>query len=639
MEEKKIKTLFVVMPFHNIWSPNVGTSVLQGVLRNKGYTCDIYYANIEFAKLTGLDFAEVTHNSFLLSNDLLFADLLDNKTHELTELTGGNENLQRKVLFQKVLESTNAFINSAASKIVEGKYDLVGFSLIFQSVPSLVLAKKVKELSPKTKIIIGGSNCAGEMGLAFHKNYPWVDYVCIGDGENLIVELIEYLDGKERFIEKIEGLVYRESGSTIKNGRSAQAITNLDELPYPDYSDWVKQLELNGFDKNSERCILPLETSRGCWYAEIQQCVFCGLNGGNLNARIKSSGRAIKEIQSLSEKYSISNFLSTDLVFPNQYFDTFLLELSQSNLDVNLIYEVKANLSRQQLEKFVKASIKTLQPGLETLSSAVLRKMRKGTKAYHNIRILKWAFEMGVSIIWNIIYGIPGEKQEDYEEMAKLIPKLIHLQPPLFGVFPIVLQRFSPLYNEIQETGQWDIKPLKEYYKIYNLQEDDLKKLAYYFVMPEETNFEYVEPLKNKLSEWFNYIGKSVFFLLNMEDKLYLYDTRPLAKEEIRILEDLEMKVYEACDKGVNIQVLTEKLDVEEEKLKPILDKFVKNALVLFIDNKYLSLAVSMNEYIQEELEAEINLTICASIYRTLMKKKCDRLKKVGERNLEHLKE
>jgi len=616
------------MPFHNIWSPNIGTSILQSVLRQAGFECDIYYANIEFAKITQLDFAEITHASYLLSNDILFAHLLDN-AQEIP--FGDNE------LFENIKKHTGEFIEKIAIEITKRKYDLIGFSLIFQTVPALVLAKRLKEMDPDIKIITGGSNCEGEMGLALHRNFPWIDYVSRGEGENLLLKLVNHLSGNEINIDSIPGLIHRKGKELIINKQNNNNLQDLNLIPTLNFDDWKTQLINNGFDFSSDRCILPLETSRGCWYGDIQQCIFCGLSGENLKFRTKAPRKAFEEINFYQNSYGVNNFFTTDLIFPNEYSDTLLPQLAENKENKpSIIYEVKATVSKTLLRKLKEAGVNTIQPGLETLSSEMLKIMRKSTKSYQNIRVLKWAFELGLTTVWNILYGLPDEKPEEYEKMAQLIPFLTHLQPPLFGIFPIVLQRFSPLYNEIIAKNNVEIKPLADYYKMYNLPESELKKLAYYFVNPENEgkNFDYVSPLKQKLWEWYKEIGKSVFISINDKSSLYFFDSRPIAKKETRKLKGLKKKIYLACDQGISLKSLIDKFDTGEEKLVGILNKFIKNALMIYIDDKYLSLAVSMDEYFHQNADIETNLTICASIYRTQMNKKCNSLKKVGERNL-----
>ena len=55
--------------------------------------------------------------------------------------------------------------------------------------------------------------------------------------------------------------------------------------------------------------------------------------------------------------------------------------LKRRRLQLGVFYETKANLTKDQLRALREAGIGTIQPGIESLSTDVLRTMRKGTTA------------------------------------------------------------------------------------------------------------------------------------------------------------------------------------------------------------------------------------------------------------------
>ena len=74
---------------------------------------------------------------------------------------------------------------------------------------------------------------------------------------------------------------------------TAPAVTDLDALPYPDYTDFFAQFERSQFGKNWQPSVF-VETSRGCWWGERMHCTFCGLNGATMAFRSKSAPRALE---------------------------------------------------------------------------------------------------------------------------------------------------------------------------------------------------------------------------------------------------------------------------------------------------------------------------------------------------------
>ena len=94
---------------------------------------------------------------------------------------------------------------------------LVGFTLMSVQVKHfLKITKKIKENNPDIKIIVGGihavlypeETCKHEL----------VDYVCYADGEEMMVDLTEFLyNKKEDYPTHIPALLYKKDGEILKN--------------------------------------------------------------------------------------------------------------------------------------------------------------------------------------------------------------------------------------------------------------------------------------------------------------------------------------------------------------------------------------------------------------------------------------
>ena len=102
-----------------------------------------------------------------------------------------------------------------------------------------------------------------------------------------------------------------------------------------------------------------------------------------------------------------------DNILDFRYFDTLIPRLAGSPLKLDLFYALKANLRKDQLRALRDAGISKIQPGIESLSDDVLRRMRKGETALQNIQLLKWCRELGLKTAWNLIWWFPGEPAEE----------------------------------------------------------------------------------------------------------------------------------------------------------------------------------------------------------------------------------
>jgi len=195
--------------------------------------------------------------------------------------------------------------------------------------------------------------------------------------------------------------------------------------------------------------------------------------------RSKSPGRVLGELEQQSRRYRNFNFEAVDNVLEMSYLKELFPELSQIEAGYAFFYEVKANLSREQLKLLAEAGVAYIQPGLESLNSNVLRLMRKGTRASQNVNLLRWSQYYGMRVSWNLLWGFPGEAEQDYIDQAAAIPPLIHLPPPE-SASRIWLERFSPLFTGEDTIGLWDRAPERSYQYVYPA-DVDLEKVAYFF--------------------------------------------------------------------------------------------------------------------------------------------------------------
>ena len=135
-------------------------------------------------------------------------------------------------------------------------------------------------------------------------------------------------------------------------------------------------------------------------------------------------------------KYSgiVAQLQAVDNILPKSYLAEVLPFLdTPSNMDI--FYEVKADLSDENVETLARARVKSIQPGIEALATSTLKLMKKGTTAFQNIKLLKSCALHGVVPAWNLLVGFPGETKDVYRRYVDVIPLLTHLHPPS-GSFP-----------------------------------------------------------------------------------------------------------------------------------------------------------------------------------------------------------
>jgi ribosomal peptide maturation radical SAM protein 1 len=247
-----------------------------------------------------------------------------------------------------------------------------------------------------------------------------------------------------------------------------EPIRDMRTVFAPDYADFfatLRPLQAAGILPDWLPRYLTMETSRGCWWGAKNHCSFCGLNGEGMAFREKPVATVLGELDAL-EHWGVDHVFMTDNIMPMRYLRELWPDLAERGPRMKMFYEVKANLTEAQLDTMAMGGIVTIQPGIESLSSDLLKLMRKGVTAHQNIALLRHCRGIGMRVHWGMIYGFPGEEAHHYEAMIGLIPKLAHLHGPT-GRNPILIDRYSPYYNDPIGLGIGEIAPFPGYRQLY----------------------------------------------------------------------------------------------------------------------------------------------------------------------------
>jgi ribosomal peptide maturation radical SAM protein 1 len=388
-------------------------------------------------------------------------------------------------------------------------------------------------------------------------------------------------------------------------------IYHMDEAPIPDYVDYFKELKRCGLEHKINPPIL-FESSRGCWWGEKAHCTFCGLNGQTMKYRAKSADKIERELMTQSRRYKVFTLEAVDNILDMESFKELLPRLADRGFDWAFFYEVKSSLNRNQVDLLKAAGVACIQPGIESLSTEVLKLMRKGVTAIQNIQLLKWGRENKIFIAWNLLYGFPGEKKEYYDEMLEIIPSITHLQPPT--VVPrIVLERFSPYHFDAERLGIRNIKPVRMYRLIYPESKVNLYDIAYFFEYTLDESAEdpkkYIKPVGKAVTAW-----KSAYFktAINFQYRkgpgfIELQDNRPMKAEGVgpmrkSLLTGIESDVYLLCDSIKSFREINDFVKLRtspswsDDQVRQMLEGFVEKRLMIEEKGRYLALATAARQ-------------------------------------------
>ena len=593
------RVLLVVMPFGGIERPQIGVSTLKAGLQAQGTPCDIAYLNLAFAAMIGSRFYSWLSNEYnysVFAGERAFARLL------FPQLARADDRYVREILLGQAAFApwqvqqvaglrffVRPFLEYCMTAVDWSRYSVIGFTTTFeQNLSSLALAQRLKRRYPDKVMVFGGGNCAGDMGLQMHQSFPWLDYVFTGEADSSFPELVRRFESGSPFREDIPGCVRREGNASVATPPGAP-LRELDSLPYPDFDDFFQQLACSPV-KWGLGLYLPIETSRGCWWGEKKHCTFCGLARLEAVFRAKSAKRALAEMEYLTRRYGVKHVGVVDNILSMEYFGTLLPELKRQRSGVKLLYETKANLTRDQVALLRDAGIVSIQPGIESLNDHQLQLMRKGVTALQNVQLLKWCEELGVRTHWNHLYGFPGERAEDYRDSVALAACLSHLPPP-DAVGPVRLDRFSPYFESPKAFGLRVLGPAAVYRYLYPFEVSVIERLAYFFEYDFEGKAESLERalhLHHACEQWKQaYPTSRLEVIEDTAREWVVWDTRPGRRRGIYRFGEPERTVMDYCDRARSMGAIATHLAERFKSAAPTLE-WLRRFLTYLIEHRLM---------------------------------------------------
>ena len=228
------RVLLVSMPFASVERPSLALGLLAAHLHRRGRRCDTRYLNLAFADVVGPpDYQWISgalpHSAFagewVFRHALFGADDDADTAYEQRVLRSHWQLDDDEVArLRRLREAGTAFIAQQLATIVWDRYDVVGFTSMFQqNLASLAMARAVKATHPEITIVFGGANWEEEMGVAQLEQFDFVDLAASGEADASFPALVDAM-AAGRPPSGIAGLITRrDDGTVARNGRRARA--------------------------------------------------------------------------------------------------------------------------------------------------------------------------------------------------------------------------------------------------------------------------------------------------------------------------------------------------------------------------------------------------------------------------------
>ena len=496
-------------------------------------------------------------------------------------------------------QKTFSFIDFCLHSVQWQRFDLIGFSIVFQQmVASLALARALKARFPSIPIILGGATFEDDIGDSIIRACPWIDYVHCGDADQTFPELIRRVQ-RGASLAGLPGVMWRDHDTIRFHGR-APNLADLNTTPIPNFEEYFYARQESGYDRydKAHAPMLPIETARGCWWGMKHHCTFCGLNRAGMEFRAKNPEQVLEMLETLTRRYGIFHFDAIDNIVATEYIEALFGQLAQSHTDIKIHYEVRPYLSREQLRHMQRGGLFSVQPGIESLSTHVLRLMKKFSTGMNNLAFIKWCTYFGINNLYFILTGFAGETAADYAEQCRVIRLIPHLQPPV-GIATARADRGSPMFTQPDAHAVSRLVPSSCYPYIYPQDRFDLTRVAYFFEHEQGqilAAHEYAE-IYSQVEEWrrlWQQHPRPILRYVKAWQSILLEDTRMGSLRQTTYT-DRAAELYEFCNDARSLQAIVQAFDGDTAWVEDTLGQFIEQDVLIYLDERYLSLALPVN--------------------------------------------
>lgn len=616
--------VLLYMPWATTTRPSLALGILSALCQEQDAPVRVFYANLDLAAEIGFEAVGNLANErclYGLSEHLFACDIFGPEALSSEAYLEALVAIELPPMFQDIQflrrlrdEVIPRFLDALEARVLAAAPTAIGVSSTFNQVmPSLAIAARIKRRAPWIQTLAGGACFDEEMGQEYHRALPHVlDHVFMGEAETSFREwLRRHLAGEPTAA--IPGVTYIEDGALklVPGG----PLDDMNQSPIPDYDDFF--LEQNRIRVATGKIFniefLPFESSRGCWWGQKNHCVFCGINPDLMGFREKDPDRVVQEMMHLTSRYRVTNLTAADWIISRRSRAEIFERLGDLDYDVECFYETRADLSKRELKLMRRAGVVKVQPGIESFSTELLKLMRKGTSRIRHLQFLRWAKEYEIHLSYNLLAGFPGEQAQWYADMARFLPSIRHLQPPLHNVHRVEMHRFSPLFRLRDHFGVDEMQLRQDY--CFNFPEGlvDPLKVGYFFSFNASTILEpetYIEPLRAVIDSWIeSHKGKAppVFHYVLGPGFTRIEDTR-FGEGRILQLADLHQDVFLLCDEVQSIEMLERALAprdpqaVASGRVREIVAELVAQDVLYAEDKALIALPTARRPRTTEEI-------------------------------------
>lgn len=317
-------------------------------------------------------------------------------------------------------------IDSWAEELVSKNPRWIGISVFSYESHKItkLLCMAIRKKNQTVKIVLGGMGVTDDNNMfgTNMKQQSLCDDIIVGDGEQAVIDLLQE-----------------------KNTEQFYRLTDLDELPYADWSDYdldaykAKKAEQhkkqswqgynNAWYRSDEILTLPIVGSRGC----VRSCSFCDIPNLWPKYQTRSADNLAREIISNYENYNVQRFHFTDsLMNGNMKNFRSLCDIlaeyrvkNSADFTITGQYIIRSHSSEtdHDYEMMNAAGFTILEAGVESGSESVRWHMGKKFTNEDIDVFMERIKKYNLKVVFMLIVGYPTETEEDFRATLDMLTK------------------------------------------------------------------------------------------------------------------------------------------------------------------------------------------------------------------------
>ena len=337
-----------------------------------------------------------------------------------------------------------------------GESDLIGFGLMFSQdwMPARELIKAVKRHHPSAVLVAGGEHFTAEPMGAMDDS-P-LDFVLEGEGDRVICDLVEHLDGT-RAIDDVPGCWHRAPNGEIRRTDAKVRVQDVDALAWPAWdlvpvATYLDGGYMVGVDRGRS---MPMNATRGCPY----QCTFCSSPSMWTTRYVtRAPADVVAEIKHYMAEYQATNFDFQDLtaIIKKQW----VLEFAQQLIDeqLSITWQIPSGTRSEALDDdvlplLVRSGCTNLTYAPESGDDETLRLIKKKIKKDRMLTSMRSAVRAGCNVKANFIFGFPHDSARSIRPTFSFLAKMALIGVHDISIAPLRPYPGSEIFRYLQEQG------------------------------------------------------------------------------------------------------------------------------------------------------------------------------------------